>query len=80
MRKPRTIKEKKAAIRPWKAKFDGKCPRCGGGEIKEGQLVCRSPESDAVIHYSCHPDWRPAPFPGYDYRGRKIKKNADKAT
>lgn len=67
----KTVKQKKDAIRPWRAQYDGKCPKCQGN-IDAGSLVCRS-EFGNVIHYHCHPDWRPAPFPGYTYQGRKLK-------
>ena len=73
-RKPRTVQEKKNAIKPWRAKYDGECPKCNH-DITKGSLVCRAPVpfTSLVIHYTCHPDWRPAPLPGYDINGRKLK-------
>lgn len=68
----KTIKQKKAEIHCWRAKYDGWCPRCSSA-IRKGDLVARSKSHDVVIHYICHPDWVPTPFPGYDYSGRKIK-------
>jgi hypothetical protein len=58
-RKPRTAQERKNAIKPWKAKFDGVCDKCKG-DFRKGSLVCRPPKfPNLVIHFTCHPDWRP---------------------
>lgn len=76
-RKPRTVAEKKKAIKAWRAKFDGNCGVCKHDISKGRDLVTRHPKfTDHIIHYSCHPDWRPAPFPGYDINGRKLKDGA----
>ena len=73
--KPTTIEERKKAIgRPWRALYSGRCFLCKN-QISVGSLVCCLKSS--VIHYSCHPDWVPAPFPGYTYSGRK--KGGDNA-
>jgi hypothetical protein len=59
-RKPRTVQEKKNAIKPWKAKFDGVCDKCKR-DYGAGSLVCRAPKpfESCIIHFFCHPDWRP---------------------
>lgn len=54
------VAQKKAAIKCWRAKYFGTCPDCSA-EIKKGALVCRL--DGHVIHYQCHPDWRPAEPP-----------------
>lgn len=56
----KTNKQRKAAIKPWRAKFRGTCPKCNGKIDKHRDLVCR--HDDNVIHYQCHPDWYPAPL------------------
>lgn len=67
----KTIQQKKTEIKTWRAMYDGTCKGCWK-EINAGRdLVTRHPEHGQIIHYSCHPDWVPAPFPGYDHSGRK---------
>jgi hypothetical protein len=56
-----TLKQKKALIKPWRAKFDGTCPDCKSKINADRDLVCRL--NGRVIHYVCHPDWFPAPMP-----------------
>lgn len=56
----KTVAAKKRRIATWRALFAGECPKCNGN-ISKGALVCRHPDyANLVIHYSCHPDWRPS--------------------
>lgn len=54
----KTVAQRKAAIKVWTAKYDGTCPECQSGISAGRSLVCRF--DNHVIHYACHPDWRPS--------------------
>jgi hypothetical protein len=56
-----TKAQRKKEIKTWRALYEGTCTKCSGS-IEPGVLVTRSPETGAVIHYHCHPDWFPAPL------------------
>ena len=70
----KTLQQKKDAIKPWRARFGGRCERCDTS-IKKGSLVCRDPlNANFVIHYQCHPDWLPSMRAlGYELSGQRIK-------
>lgn len=68
----KTIKQKKDEIKPWRAKYGGRCTYCHGQITPGRDLVCYTKFGN-VIHYTCHPDWVPAPAPGYEYSGRRKK-------